>query len=235
MATASPATAIRAWQGTYRACPRHVRDARHAVEEFLSGCAAADETLLICSELTTNSVLHSRSKDDGKFTLRVTVYAGYLWIECEDAWWYSADAARATACCTAWTWCTPCAGRTAGAWRTWIPAGPAAWCGPGWSLTGAVHDLACLAAICGPITAGCPASCLASVISLMALNRLLHACDAPQTVGDAGRLCRDGKLTSDTFRYLGPRRRSEIEAGLVLAGFDVSHCVRDGEVGATRQ
>jgi hypothetical protein len=29
---------------------------------------------------------------------------------------------------------------------------------------------------CGPITAGC----LAAVISLMALNRLLHAYDAPQ-------------------------------------------------------
>ena len=88
---------------------------------------------------------------------------------------------------------------------------------------------------CGPITAGCPASCLASVVSLMALNRLLHAYDAPQTAGDVVRLCQDGKLTSDTFRYLGPRRRSEIEAGLVLAGFDISRRVRDGEAGRTRQ
>lgn len=37
------------------------------------------------------------------------------------------------------------------------------------------------------------------------------------------RLYRDGKLTNDTFKYLGPHRRSEIEAGLVLAGFDISH------------
>jgi hypothetical protein len=50
------------WEGTYPARPRHVRDAQHAVEGFLAGCAAGDETLLICSELTTNSVLHSRSK-----------------------------------------------------------------------------------------------------------------------------------------------------------------------------
>lgn len=28
------------------------------------------------------------------------------------------------------------------AWRTWTAAGPAAWCGPGWGLTGAAHDLA---------------------------------------------------------------------------------------------
>ena len=65
MATASPAAGIREWEETYLARPRHVRDARHAVEGFLSGCAAGSETLLICSELTTNSVLHSRSKDDG--------------------------------------------------------------------------------------------------------------------------------------------------------------------------
>jgi hypothetical protein len=85
MATAPPAEGIREWEGTYPARPRHVRDARHAVESFLSGCAAGDETLLICSELITNSVLHSRSKDDGKFILRVTIHAKYIWIECEDA------------------------------------------------------------------------------------------------------------------------------------------------------
>jgi len=85
MATASPATGIREWEGTYPARPRHVRDARHAAGQFLAGCARADETLLICSELTTNAVLHSRSKDDGKFILRVTVHADYIWIECEDA------------------------------------------------------------------------------------------------------------------------------------------------------
>ncbi len=55
------------------------------------------------------------------------------------------------------------------------------------------------------------------------------------SAGDVVRLCQDGKLTSGTFRYLGPRRRSEIEAGLVLAGFDISHRVRDGEPGRTRQ
>jgi hypothetical protein len=85
MATAPPAAGTREWEGTYPAHPRHVRDARHAAGQFLAGCARADETLLICSELTTNSVLHSRSKDDGKFILRVTVHAEYIWIECEDA------------------------------------------------------------------------------------------------------------------------------------------------------
>ncbi len=85
MVLASPATGIREWQGTYRGHPGHVRDARHAAREFLAGCARADETLLICSELTTNAVLHSNSRSDREFVLRVEVHADYIWIECEDA------------------------------------------------------------------------------------------------------------------------------------------------------
>jgi hypothetical protein len=81
---------------------------------------------------------------------------------------------------------------------------------------------------CGPATAECPASCLASVISLTAFNRLL---DSDDVVG----LCQEGELTGDTFRYLRPRRCSEIEAGLVLAGFDISHRVRDGRAGRTQR
>jgi hypothetical protein len=85
MTTASPATGTRAWEGTYPARPCHVRDARHAAGTFLSGCAGADETVVICSELTTNAVLHSRSRQDGKFILRVVAYPDYIWVECEDA------------------------------------------------------------------------------------------------------------------------------------------------------
>ena len=57
MATASPAAGTREWEGTYPARPRHVRDARHAVEGFLSGCAAGYETLLICSELAVDGLI----------------------------------------------------------------------------------------------------------------------------------------------------------------------------------
>lgn len=84
----------REWEGTYPARPRYVRDARHAVGDFLGGYAAGDETLLICSELATNSVLHSRSTTDGKFTLRVTVHAEYVRIECYDAGGILARTAR---------------------------------------------------------------------------------------------------------------------------------------------
>lgn len=85
MAVAPLATDTREWQGTYPARPRHVQDARHAVGQFLSGCAAADDTLLICSELATNALLHSRSRDGGEFILRVEVHLDYVWVECEDA------------------------------------------------------------------------------------------------------------------------------------------------------
>ena len=233
MATASPATGIREWQGTYAARPRQVRDARHAVGEFLAGRACADETLLICSELTTNAVLHSRSRDDGKLILRVTVYAEYVWIECEDAggsWLMRPGDGRphgldvVCALCGEDGWGVEDLGSGRTGRVVWARAG-----------TGPERRSPRPATTAARSPAGCPASHLASVISLMALNRLLHADDAPQTVGDVVRLCQDGKLTSGTFRYLGPRRRSEIEAGLVLAGFDISHRIRDGEAGHTQR
>jgi anti-sigma regulatory factor (Ser/Thr protein kinase) len=84
-AVAPLAIGTREWQGTYPARPRHVQDARHAVGQFLSGCAAADDTLLICSELATNALLHSRSGDGGEFILRVEVHLDCIWVECEDA------------------------------------------------------------------------------------------------------------------------------------------------------
>ncbi len=80
-------------------------------------------------------------------------------------------------------------------------------------MTGAAHDLAGQR----PLRPD-RGRCLASVIWLMALNRLLHAHGAPRTAGDVGQAVPAGKLTSDTFRYLGQCRRSEVEAGLVLAG-----------------
>ena len=87
----------------------------------------------------------------------------------------------------------------------------------------------------GPVTAECQVCCLASVISLVALNRLLDSDDAAQTVGDVVRLYQEGKLACDISGTWGPRRRSEIEAGLLLAGFDISHRVRDGEAGQTQR
>jgi anti-sigma regulatory factor (Ser/Thr protein kinase) len=69
----------------YPARADQVRRARHAVADFLSGCPRADEATLISSEMATNAVLHSASRDGGTFTVRVELYDSFLWIEVEDA------------------------------------------------------------------------------------------------------------------------------------------------------
>jgi two-component sensor histidine kinase len=75
----------RQWTRTYPACPRQIRVARHAIEEFVSGCPRADDAALIVCEIATNSVLHSQSGNGGAFTLRAVIQQDdYVWLECED-------------------------------------------------------------------------------------------------------------------------------------------------------
>jgi hypothetical protein len=83
----------------------------------------------------------------------------------------------------------------------------------------------------GPISPDCPVECLLPVLSLMSFNRLACADDAPfgepRTVGDVLDLCTRYELRK--IRGLGPRRISEIEAALVLAGLDLTgHRQRPG-------
>jgi hypothetical protein len=76
----------------------------------------------------------------------------------------------------------------------------------------------------GPVTPDCPVDCLRTVLSLMSLNRLARAEDAPfeppRTVGDVLDLYTRGQLRE--IGGLGRRRISEIEAGLVLAGLNLA-------------
>ena len=76
----------------------------------------------------------------------------------------------------------------------------------------------------GPVTRRCPVECLLTVLSLNSFNRLARADDAPFdepcTVGDVMELYARGQLRK--IRGLGPRRISEIEAALVLAGLDLT-------------
>jgi anti-sigma regulatory factor (Ser/Thr protein kinase) len=75
----------RVFEATYSADPRQVRTARHAVAEFLADFpVCADDAGLAISELAANSVLHSRSRDSGEFTVRAEIHQDYIWIECED-------------------------------------------------------------------------------------------------------------------------------------------------------
>ena len=76
----------------------------------------------------------------------------------------------------------------------------------------------------GPVTPGCPVECLLTVLSLSSFNPLTRAEGAPfgepRTVGDVVALHARRQLRK--IRGLGPRRLSEIEAALVLAGLDLT-------------
>jgi hypothetical protein len=76
----------------------------------------------------------------------------------------------------------------------------------------------------GPVTAGCPVECLLTVLSLYSFNPLARADGAPFgepcTVGEVVALYARRRLSE--IRGLGPRRISEIEAALVLAGLDLT-------------
>jgi hypothetical protein len=76
----------------------------------------------------------------------------------------------------------------------------------------------------GLVTPDCPVECLLTVLSLKSFNPLTRACDAPfaepRTVGDVMDLYARRQLRK--IRGLGPRRVSEIEAALVLAGLDLA-------------
>jgi hypothetical protein len=87
-----------------------------------------------------------------------------------------------------------------------------------------------MAALCsrvphhGPVTPDCPVECLLTVLSLNSFNPLTRAYDAPfdepRTVGDVMDLYARHQLRK--IHGLGPRRISEIEAALVLAGLDLT-------------
>jgi AraC-like DNA-binding protein len=76
----------------------------------------------------------------------------------------------------------------------------------------------------GPIKQDCPVECLQAVLSQAPYRALARAQDTylppPRTVGDVIRLYVRRDLRG--IRGLGPRRISEIETALVLAGFDLS-------------
>lgn len=76
----------------------------------------------------------------------------------------------------------------------------------------------------GPLTPDCPVECLLTVLSMESFNPLTRAYDAPfdepRTAGDVMDLCTRRQLRK--IRGIGPRRVSEIEAALVLAGLNLA-------------
>jgi two-component sensor histidine kinase len=82
--TAATMVAAR-YQGTYPGIPKQAGRARHVVTAMLGGCPVADDCILIVSELCSNAILHSASRD-GMFVVRVDVRPGdQVRIEVEDS------------------------------------------------------------------------------------------------------------------------------------------------------
>jgi hypothetical protein len=67
------------YQGTYHGRPDQVSRVRAAVAWHLGDCPAADDAVLIVSELAGNAVLHSASAGDF-FTVRCELFPAYVWI-----------------------------------------------------------------------------------------------------------------------------------------------------------
>ena len=77
-----PATAI-CHTATYPGRPDQVCHVRRAVASHLTGCSAADDAVLIVSELAANAIVHSASRG-AFFTVRVERHTDYVWVEAED-------------------------------------------------------------------------------------------------------------------------------------------------------
>ena len=78
----APVTAI-CYIGIYPGQADQVSLARRAVARHLAGCPAADDMILIVSELASNAVMHSVSQGQF-FTVRAEVYPDHVRVEVED-------------------------------------------------------------------------------------------------------------------------------------------------------
>jgi serine/threonine-protein kinase RsbW len=77
---------VQAWTRAFPARPEQVGWARKFLAAAVGGCPAADDAVLVVSELAGNSVLHSASsRPGGVFTVQVEVLHGdYVRIEVRD-------------------------------------------------------------------------------------------------------------------------------------------------------
>lgn len=69
---------------TFCGHPAEARAARRFVAKSLNGCPAADDAILLVSELATNAITHSASGQGGSFTVTVTHRVGDVRVEVAD-------------------------------------------------------------------------------------------------------------------------------------------------------
>jgi hypothetical protein len=74
-----------AWERTYPGEPGQARHLRAALRPLLDGCPAADDIVLIVSELAANAIAHSDSgQPGGTFTVRLRHRGGHIRAEVQD-------------------------------------------------------------------------------------------------------------------------------------------------------
>ncbi|HEV2374290.1 MAG TPA: ATP-binding protein [Streptosporangiaceae bacterium] len=70
---------------TFPATPEHVGQARRALAVLLDGSSLTEDATVCLSELVTNSIEHSNSRQPGgQFTVCATLAGGWLRVEVED-------------------------------------------------------------------------------------------------------------------------------------------------------
>jgi anti-sigma regulatory factor (Ser/Thr protein kinase) len=77
------ADAAMQYQHTFDGKADQVAQVRRQITAYLDGCRAAQDAVLIASELAANAVLHSASAGEF-FTVRCQIRPGSVWIEVQD-------------------------------------------------------------------------------------------------------------------------------------------------------
>jgi anti-sigma regulatory factor (Ser/Thr protein kinase) len=73
------------WSRTFPATPRQAGEARRFLAAILDGSPAADDAVLCLSELVSNAILHSRSREPGgQLTVRVQAHEDRIRVEVRD-------------------------------------------------------------------------------------------------------------------------------------------------------
>jgi len=78
-----PAHPATCYQRTFHGRTDQVSQVRRDIAAHLAGCPAAEDLILIASELAGNAVMHSQSRGEF-FTVRCQAHAAYVRVEVED-------------------------------------------------------------------------------------------------------------------------------------------------------
>ena len=77
------AETVTGYTGTFHGRAEEASQVRREIAAYLAGCPAADDIILIASELAANAIIHTQSRGS-TFTVRCQLTSGTARIEVED-------------------------------------------------------------------------------------------------------------------------------------------------------